>query len=183
MWHTAAQFCSIAGPGQRPCSVTPLLLPYQCVPYPVACFFVQYPGGVFDPLGLGDDPETLAELKVKEIKNGRLALVANLGFFVQVSEGGAVHCQGHQALEVSSHQWHCRDVAHIECTACQSNQTTVWHICCNSAWQFCTAWQLSRCCNMFHLLLPATACFLCKGSPSSGLWPALLPAWQRLSLG
>ncbi|KAF3554641.1 hypothetical protein F2Q69_00017703 [Brassica cretica] len=47
-----------------------------------------YPGGSFDPLGLGSDPEKLDTLKLTEIKHSRLAMVAFLIFGLQAAITG-----------------------------------------------------------------------------------------------
>jgi light-harvesting complex II chlorophyll a/b binding protein 4 len=49
-----------------------------------------YPGGAFDPLNLasGDDAERTFKLRTAEIKHGRLAMVAFLGFGVQALATG-----------------------------------------------------------------------------------------------
>ena len=57
-------------------------------------------GKQFDPLGLTDNPDTAAELKVKEIRKGRLAMLPMLGYYVQAavtSQGPVEHWASHIA--------------------------------------------------------------------------------------
>lgn len=47
-----------------------------------------YPGGAFDPFGFAKNPASFEELKLKEIKNGRLAMFSFVGYVAQYAATG-----------------------------------------------------------------------------------------------
>eukprot|EP00218_Dolichomastix_sp_CCMP3274_P002459 CAMPEP_0170164262 /NCGR_PEP_ID=MMETSP0033_2-20121228/78015_1 /TAXON_ID=195969 /ORGANISM="Dolichomastix tenuilepis, Strain CCMP3274" /LENGTH=268 /DNA_ID=CAMNT_0010401903 /DNA_START=426 /DNA_END=1232 /DNA_ORIENTATION=- len=47
-----------------------------------------YPGGIFDVAGFSNDGADLTEMKVKELKNGRLAMLGFAGFIMQAQATG-----------------------------------------------------------------------------------------------
>lgn len=77
-----------------------------------------YPGGpLFDPLGLAKDIENAQDWKLKEIKNGRLAMIAILGISVQAlaTHVGPID----NLLEHLSDPWHKTIVQNIVASTSQ----------------------------------------------------------------
>jgi len=72
-----------------------------------------YPGGWFDPMGLGatENKDLLAKYKENEIKNGRLAMVALVGF---VFQHNAYPGTGPVANLIA----HVKDPYHVTCVPC-----------------------------------------------------------------
>lgn len=90
-----------------------------------------YPGGIFDPLGFSKG--NLAELKTKEIKNGRLAMIAFAGFTLQAQATGkgplgslAAHLSNPFGSNWASNIGHCNIPSSVNVEGLTIPLTCLW---------------------------------------------------------
>jgi hypothetical protein len=81
-----------------------------------------YPGGAFDPLKLTSTPSAKEDYKLKEIKNGRLAMLAFMGFVAQYAATGKGPIDN--LFDVSAHAIYHPSL----CMSCTSEHETLTNL-------------------------------------------------------
>ena len=90
-----------------------------------------YPGGIFDPLGFAKG--NMKELQTKEIKNGRLAMVAFMGFVFAAQATGkgplaalGAHTANPFGNNITSNIGHCVTPQTVDVQGLTLHLTCLW---------------------------------------------------------